>query len=155
MSSPNLLSIKQALHQYCAQRIQEQVNTIASALASIEESRNNETKSSVGDKYETGRAMMQMEEEKYQRQLANTLLSKKILNSIDPQKQQEQVGRGSLVITDSGKYYFSVAMGKIKIEDELYYAVSTDSPIGQILLHKRVGEHVDFNGKRILILAVS
>lgn len=154
MFSSNLISIKQALHEYCTQRIREQINTIESALASIEESRNNETKSSVGDKYETGRAMMQMEEEKYQRQLANTLLSKKILDSIDLQKKYEQVARGSLVITDAGKYYFSVAMGKIKMADDLYYAVSTDSPIGQILLHKIKDEVVFFNSKRIEILDI-
>lgn len=149
------LSVKQKLHQHCLQHTQGRISVIESALASIEESRNNETKSSAGDKYETGRAMMQQEEEKYRVQLANVVHLQNVLTGMDPGERKQKVGLGSLVITDTGKYYIAIGLGKIKLDDSLYYAVSLAAPISQALLHKEQGDHLHFNGKPIRILEVS
>jgi len=52
--------IKEALYKACEEDTEKRINVIERNLKSIEESRNNETKSSAGDKYETGRAMLQI-----------------------------------------------------------------------------------------------
>ncbi len=54
--------IKEQLYNYCMTHINNRINNIEDILRSIKEAKNNETKSSAGDKYETSRAMMQIEE---------------------------------------------------------------------------------------------
>lgn len=68
------------------------------------EARDNDSKSSVGDKYETNRAMMQIELEKNNRQLAQYLKQKKELSDIDINKTFDKVEFGSLVLTNQGNY---------------------------------------------------
>lgn len=148
-------TIKQSLYQHCYQYIGERIESIESALAAVEEARNNETKSSVGDKYETGRAMMQQEEEKYRTQLANAVHLKRTLEQIDPDRLCEKVESGSLVTTSEGIYFMAVGLGKIKQEDRLYYAISVEAPISRALLGKAKGAVINFNQKQIKILDIS
>lgn len=152
MENGNL--IKQELHTYCLLQIEKQIKSIEQTLQSITESRNNETKSSAGDKYETGRAMMQMEEEKAKGQLMQAFQVQKELQQIDPLKKSNQVEIGSLVQTNKGTYFISIGMGKIKLDNGLFYAISVQSPIGNKLLGKTVGNSIEFNGTKINILGV-
>ena len=63
------LSFKIKLHHYCESIVEEQLSGIIAALKDAQEGANNETKSSAGDKHETGRAMAQLETEKLNTQL--------------------------------------------------------------------------------------
>ena len=145
------LRIKDILFKKCQTHAATRIQTIEQTLHAIEESRNNETKSSVGDKYETGRAMMQMEEEKMKHQLFQAIQENKELLKIDPQKQSPTVEVGSLVITNKGKYYLSIGLGKVMVEKERYYCVSIQSPIGQQLFQQEVGKAFEFNGSKMVI----
>jgi transcription elongation GreA/GreB family factor len=149
------LSLKQALFDHCHQQISGRIESLEAALASVEESRNNETKSSVGDKYETGRAMMQQEEEKYRAQLANAVLLKRTLEQIDPARPCEKVEAGSLVVTNAGTYFMAVGIGKIKQDGHLYYAISVEAPISRALLGKKKDAIINFNQKQLQILDIS
>jgi transcription elongation GreA/GreB family factor len=142
----NIQEIKKALFQACEAHIEKRMKTIRDRLTSIEESRNEETKSSAGDKYETGRAMMQMEEDKAKKQLSEILLTQKALSEINYESSSEQVRPGSLVLTDHGRFYMAVGIGKVKYDDESYFCISPHSPIGQLLIGKKQGEEFTFNG---------
>lgn len=141
--------MKKALHTRCLELIHERIEAIKAELSSIEESRNNETKSSAGDKYETGRAMMQMAEEKSRVQLSKTNQLRLELLEIDPENSTEQITKGSLVISDTGKYYISIGLGKVQVAEETFYCISTASPIGMKLRGKVKGDKIEFNGKQI------
>ena len=147
----NKEEIKEALYKACEEDTEKRIETIKKALSSIEESRNNESKSSVGDKYETGRSMMQIEEEKAKRQLWQAIQLKQELTQIDPRKRSNRVELGSLVETTNGNYYLSIGLGKLSLENELYYCISINSPIGRKMLNKEVGEEVEFNGAKMRI----
>lgn len=147
----DLLQFKQDIYEYCMQTLQHSIETVENILKNLEESRNNESKSSAGDKYETGRAMLHLEEEKNKAQLAAVLLAKSVLLSIDLSKSYNKVEVGSFVITNNGKYFIAVGIGKILINKELIYAISLDSPIGQLLQNRKSGESFTFNGKVINI----
>ena len=146
--------IKKELYRLCLESIEQRILGIKSELISIEESRNNETKSSAGDKYETGRAMMQMEEEKSRMQLGKTNQLRLELIEIELEVANNKITKGSLVITDKGKYFISVGLGKLKIKEEVYYCISTASPIGMLLRGKGVGDSVEFGERRIQIIEV-
>lgn len=150
----NTYEIKDKLFRLCEADIDKRIRTIQEVLISIEESRNNETKSSVGDKYETGRSMMQMEELKSRHQLFQANQVKLELMKIDPYKRSNKVETGSLVETTSGIYFISIGIGKFKIDAALYYCVSSSSPIGMRLMHKEKGDEVEFNGAQIIIRGI-
>jgi transcription elongation GreA/GreB family factor len=115
------------------------------------ETRDNETKSNVGDKYETTREMMQLEIEKNLVQLHKFEILKNELSKIDVYKTHNKVEYGSMVITSENKYFISIGLGKIEIENDAVYCISLNSPIGKILNNKKAGEKVNFQGKAITI----
>ena len=121
-----------------------------SILAAIE-SRDSDTKSSAGDKYETGREMIQQELDKQEAQLAKNRALKNDLLQINRNKKYQQVEFGSLVICDSGKYFLSLAIGRIGLDGTDYFCLSMASPLGQALWGKQVGEMLVFNGKSIVV----
>jgi transcription elongation GreA/GreB family factor len=143
--------IKDQLLKTCEQEIERTIKSIHEVLKSVEESRNNETKSSVGDKYETGRTMMQMEEEKNKTQLFRAFQVKQELANIDPGRIHNKVEIGSLVETNKGNYYISIGIGKVRLDAGLYYCVSTGSPIGMKMMGKAIGDEIEFNGVKMLI----
>ena len=147
----NKYEIKDQLLKTCEEEIEKRIKSIKEVLKSVEESRNNETKSSVGDKYETGRSMMQMEEEKNKNQLYQAFRVKQELTKIDPGKISNKVEIGSLVETNKGNYYISIGIGKVKLDTGLYYCVSTSSPIGMKMMGKEIDDEIEFNGAKILI----
>ena len=66
--------------------IDEKIAISTKAITSATEARDGDTKSSAGDKYETGREMMQIEIEKNKLQLANAQHLKEELSRISVQK---------------------------------------------------------------------
>ena len=147
----NSLSIKEKLYQACEDNIAQRIEMIQKRLDSIKESRTNETKSSVGDKHETGRAMMQLEEEKASYQLSNALESKRVLTGIDSSNTSNSARKGSLIITNQAKYYIAIGIGKVVIDNIIYYCISQDAPIAARLIGKSVGEETEFNGRKITL----
>lgn len=144
-------TLKHRLLAACAAYVQDRVDRGKEAMESAQESANTETKSSAGDKHETGRAMAQLEREKSARQLAEAMKLKHALASVDADKVHDSVELGSLVITSNGKFYISISAGKIEVDGEMYFAISAGSPIGQQLIGKRAGDEASFNKRSFQI----
>jgi transcription elongation GreA/GreB family factor len=114
------------------------------------ESRDSDTKSSAGDKFETGREMMQREMDKLSALVDNTLYSLKKLDRLANLPSSSVVAEGSLVETDQETYYISIGYGKT----DTIYAISIESPLGAELKGKKVGESVEMRGKIITIISI-
>jgi hypothetical protein len=123
-------------------------------IDSINFSKDNETKSSAGDKYETGMAMLQQEEEKAHAQFAKEQDFNRVLAMLKPDEVNTSVQLGSLVQTNSGLYFFALAFGKVVVEDNEIFVISLVSPIGQLLKNQNVGFNTSFQGKGIEIVKV-
>ena len=147
--------VKENLISICLAKLGEQQAALQNNLASVEESRNNETKSSVGDKYETGRAMMQLEHQKLTSQLQRLKAQIGELKVINLDFVSSKIGQGSLVDTDRGIYFICTALGKVTVQEQIYFCISLQSPIGRLLQHKIVGDSVVFKGKEIQIKHIS
>ncbi|MBT9395216.1 3-oxoacyl-ACP synthase [Hymenobacter sp. NST-14] len=147
--------IKPRLHALCLSYVQERLNAIQAAVNAAQESANSETKSSAGDKYETGRAMAQNERDRnlVQLQQARQLLAE--LQRINPDLPCEAVRPGALVSTSLGHFFVSISAGKLPLDGTDYFAVSAAAPVAAALSGKRAGEQVVFNGKPVKVLAVS
>ena len=147
-------ALKQALYQACEAYVRQRIETIQQRLQAVEEAKGQETKSSVGDKYETGRAMMQLEEEKSRKQLAEANQVQLHLSAIRIDKTTETVGQGSLVETNHGYFFIAIGMGKHRIGKQLYYCISARAPIAKAMMNKQSGTVFRFNEKDYRILAV-
>lgn len=132
-------------------QLDDRISFLKQSIQAAKESRDNETKSSVGDKYETGRAMVQMELEKNQVQLNKTETLKSSLTKIAIDKPSKQVEFGSFVRTTQGQYFIAIPFGKVEVNGSPVFCISMASPIGQILAGKRAAARVSFQGKEIEI----
>ncbi|HKJ06837.1 MAG TPA: hypothetical protein VJ970_05170, partial [Flavobacteriaceae bacterium] len=133
-------NIKEILLQKCFLLVNEKLNQIEAAMASLENDLLTATKSSAGDKHETGRAMIQLEMEKLSQQLVSAKIMHTTLGSINYEKKLENVRLGSLVVTTKDTYFLAVSLGKIELADNTYLVVSAQSPIGKSLLGKQIGD---------------
>jgi len=133
-------------------RIDEKTATIQDAIATAKESRDSDAKSSAGDKYETGRAMMQIEIQNKEQQLGQNLGLKKVVMTIDPKAKSESVTLGSYIKTNRGDIFISVPLGMLKAEDYDCMAISLASPLGRAFNGHKVGDSITFNGNSYQIL---
>ncbi|MGL1887281.1 MAG: transcription elongation factor [Reichenbachiella sp.] len=125
-------------------------------MEAAQESANNETKSSAGDKYETGRAMSQNERDLFAKQLVEQVNQLKGLLTIDPSKKMDSVEVGSLVETKSGVFFISVSLGLVKLKaGETAMVISPISPIAQLMLEKKEGGSFVWQGKEQSILSIA
>ena len=122
------------IHQKISEKIQKLEQLIAETRAS-----NNDTKSSMGDKYETSREMLQQEINHLQIQLNEHLKSQKILKNINP-NPHKIVTLGSLVETEKGKFFIAVSLGEITFSQEKIFVISAESPLAKAMNGKKTGE---------------
>ena len=147
--------LKASLYQLCLKFINERIQTAETALQQAREASNDDTKSSAGDKYETSREMMQQDIDRNKRLLIDAEENQKVLNSIKDVPYSQSARNGSLVLTDQGSFYLSVSAGQLHLNDKTFFAISSVSPIGKLLLGKQKGDKFDFNGKKFLIKEVA
>lgn len=148
------MNIKQNLHNQCVAFVENRFQTIQNTINEIQVSLTSETKSSAGDKHETGRAMLQLEREKAGNQLAELQKTKELLSKVNISKTSKIIGLGSLVYTSNSNYFIAISAGAIKVNDDLFYAISSNTPIGQLLMGKTIGDHVVFRNQNFTIKTV-
>ena len=122
------------IHQKISEKIQKLEQLIAETRAS-----NNDTKSSMGDKYETSREMLQQEINNLQIQLNEHLKSQQILKNINP-NPHKIVTLGSLVETEKGKFFIAVSLGELSFNQEKIFVISAESPLAKAMNGKKTGE---------------
>lgn len=152
---PFKMNLKETLFKQCESFVNKRLQTIEEVLSSNQKALQAETKSSAGDKHETGRAMLQLEMEKASQQLMGVNEMKITLAKIDIFKQHKIVHLGSIVETDRFNYFLSISAGKLTTHEKDYFAVSISSPIGKRLLGKKTGEQFTFNGSTTKIIAIA
>lgn len=106
----------------------------------------NETKSTAGDKHETALAMLQIEQENISRRLKTIADQKAAVESIDISSKHIAIGSGSLVKTDKGYLFLSVALGKVIVDNIPVIILSPQSPLGKKLMGLKRNDYTDING---------
>jgi hypothetical protein len=114
----------------------DKLNTIDALIQSSITSRNNNTKSSAGDKHETSRAKIQLDIDNYQQQ--KIVISKQLttLKSIEITKNCLKVEMGALIETNFGLFFIAIGLGKWTIENKEVFVISLASPIGKFMKNK-------------------
>ncbi len=147
-------AIKEKLYKACEAYVEERIKRIETAMAGLESDLENETKSSAGDKYETGREMINLEINKLAEQLQQFKILKNTLNVAKKRTNTSSAQLGTVVKTNMANYFIAIPADRIIVDGDEYFAIGANSPIAQLLLHKKSGEKITFNGKTATILEV-
>ena len=148
------MTIKEQLYNLCLVFVEQRLITVNKTILDIQNSLQSETKSSAGDKHETGRAMLQLEREKAGHQLAEIEKQKQILHKVNVESKHQKVALGSVIKTTQANYFIGVSAGEIVIDKTTYYAISAATPIAQLLLSKGVGDAIVFRGNGFRVIDV-
>lgn len=148
------MSLKASVIQQLQEMLQQKLSEAQHSLVTTQASLGNETKSTAGDKYETGRAMVQIELQKMADQRDKIDVQLQTLAKVDPQKACTKVEFGSLVETDKERYFVAIGLGKIEVADGACFVISLDSPIGKALQGKSAGDQLNFQGREIMIRSI-
>ena len=142
------------IYKSTLEALNNKINDLRLILQESYPSMFDDSKSSAGDKHETALAMAQLEQEKLTKQLNILLLQEASMKVIDPTLKHQKITIGSLVETNKGWYYFSISLGQLICQNNAFFALSLEAPLGQIMRGKVAGEQVTFNGMITEIIGV-
>lgn len=145
------MNLKQKIYNHFFDVINDKVAMLQNVLADLKESGSNETKSTAGDKHETALAMLQIEQANIRGQLQEALIKKSALEKINPNASAQIIVNGSLIKTNRGYLWMSIALGKAEIENIAVIALSPQSPLGQKLMGLKKGEIAAINNVEYII----
>ena len=109
------------------------------------ESRNSDTKSSAGDKFETSREMAQIEIHKIEIEILKTQQFITDLFSKDIQ----------FIITDKGAFLISIPFGKLMVSGTEVFCISKTAPITSPLINTKVSASFDYRGVAYNVLDIT
>jgi len=110
-------------------QLQTKLTYLNTTLQQAIDSRNSDTKSSAGDKFETSREMAHIEIHKLE---AEILKTQQFLYTV---RKQE----GRLITTDKGIFLILLPYGEIKIDNISIFCISNQAPISKLLVNTKVG----------------
>lgn len=142
--------MKEQICHTVLQFLNQKIINIRKTILSTQKVRNNEIKSSVGDKYETGRVMMQNELEKQALLLQQYQIQKANILKIQNMKTCDEIGFGSLVLTNQGNYLIAIGIGRV----EKFSVISILSPLGKAFRGLKSGDMFIFQNKEYKINSV-
>ena len=142
------------LKERCIAVILERMDGLHKAMKQAQDAANNETKSSSGDKYETGRAINQLDKDMYARQLAEN--SKELSGIMETNCDELSVaaGVGSFIKCDGASFFIIAGLGKLDYEGETIFIISPNAPLARSMQGKKQGESFVFNNRQLTILEI-
>ena len=135
-------------------QLDARLSILKKSIAEIQQAANEETKSTAGDKYETGRAMAHLEIEKLQMQLNDLNRGRQVLAKINSDLQHQSIQLGSLVETSRGNFLIAASLGEVISNGSSIVQISLASPLGAKLLGKTKGETVSVNSATFKITRI-
>lgn len=133
--------------------VEKRIQTIQSAIDEAQASANSETKSSMGDKYETTRAMLQLDTEMNTKQLVEAIKLKTDLQKMESHTTHphEVAQIGSLIFTTQANYFIAIGAGKLTVEAQDFFVISPTAPLSKQLMGLKIGDKLLFNKQAITI----
>ena len=141
---------KIALKKACKSKLEAQIADWASRMQGLQKDLEADDKGSMGDKYETARAMLQMEMDKAGIQLSRLREQYALLGSL-PDGPCAALVPGAIVHTEKENYFISLPLGKIVSGKKEYICISLQSPLGQAMKAGAAKKKFAFQGKTVAI----
>jgi len=148
-------AFKLQIIQACKENLTEKTASLNAIMQEVTASANSESKSSAGDKHETSRAMMQLEQEKLGKQITDAVNRLNEFNKIEFNKPFQTITHSSLVETDRGFFLIASSIGKIAVDGKTVFVISAKSPLALALVGAKLKDTVIFNGVLYSIIKIS
>lgn len=145
------MTLRKQLIDYCRDYVENRLTRLRASIKDLENDLSNETKSSAGDKYETSREMINAEIDNLGLQLQQFQKLKGIIQLAENRKPSENIQLSSVVKTSQANYFLLIPVGEIKIDNQKFYGIGINSPIGKLILGKSAGERFHFQEQDIEI----
>ena len=144
---------KSKIVQLLQNELQRKRDILSDEERLLQDSLEDQTKSSVGDKYETTRAMLHIELDKLKIQNRVYVEQKRALDQIRS-GINERIVFGSVVHTSIGLFLIGPSIGKFKSSELDIMCISVKAPLSKAMWHKRKGDELIFNQGKIEIISV-
>jgi transcription elongation GreA/GreB family factor len=148
-------TFKTAAVEACRKALEGRVSDLKENMQSLAEAATMDSKSTAGDKHETSRAMVQLEQERTGQQLKEAEQQLNEFLKIDFQKTISLVSPGSLVQTDKGCFLIAQALGKLQVEGQAVFVISIQAPLGKAFAGSKQKDTIAFNGVSYQMIAIS
>lgn len=141
--------LKKEIVRSCMNTLERSIETTRERIAEIIQTANDYEGDH--DIFDPFKEEMMRKKDLQVRQMEKQLDEIKLLKKVDPARISKKVEFGSVVITDKQKMFVSVAMGKVTVENEPYYIISTQVPVFQAMKDLMVGESFSINNNTFVI----
>lgn len=148
------IAFKNRLKLAAQQIIEQRISAAKTLIDEAQAAANSEEKSSAGDKYETARAMNQLEKEMHSKQLAQQLKELALLHEVRTDVVYREATTGACIDGSGIIFFIAAGLGKQTIDGKLIIYLSPQAPLAKQLQHKKAGDQFVFNGKGIAIESV-
>jgi len=147
MTNSEKIKFKELLKKECGFLLKKRSFNSNSAMQDSQESANNQEKSSAGDKYETSRAMGQIDRDMYAYQLVETEKDMNIITNLEIDKINQVIKPGSVFEINSQLIFVAIGLGTILVNNISVLVISYKSPLYEQLKFKTVGDLVFFKNE--------
>ena len=148
------LEYKEKLHCYCQALIQEKKALLKVQIDARKKDLESASKSSAGDKHETSRAMIHLEQEKIGLQYIAVEKQSQLISQISV-NLHSSIQAGTLISTQKGLFYIAVGLGKVNFNNQQVYIISPVSPLAQAFLNSKSLTGVSFQATNYTILSIA
>jgi hypothetical protein len=124
----------------------EQIQEIKRTIDQINDSMFQETKSSMGDKYETSRSMLQIDKGNALKRLDLTKRNLAVLNRLNVQGSFKKVEPGALILANGKYLFYGLPLNNLHTQNQIVQGISPISPLGKALQGKQEGSSIVFQG---------
>ena len=108
-------------------------------------SRNSDTKSSAGDKFETSREMAQIEIHKIENEILKT---QQFITDLASKAIQ-------FIITNKGAFLISIPFGKLMVRSTEVFCISNSAPITKQLVNTEISANFEYRGVAYNVLEIT
>jgi|SRR5882757_5363267 len=154
MTPSEKIHFKNKLKQFGLSLIGQRVAAAKEAIEQVQQSANQEEKSSAGDKYETGRAMGHLQKDMLARQSAEQTKELASLHAISVDTLYPAPAAGALVNCQGMAFFIAAGLGKQVVDGQTVYFLSPQAPLARALENKKAGDLLAFNSMSLVILEI-
>jgi len=130
-----------------------QSELVAVAKNFMEQAHESANEQEVGgeDKMESFREQCHADRDMYAIKYRDAVNNLMTLKKINPEIESNEVRPGAIVITAQQNLFVSISLGQVNFDGESFVAISTQSPLYQIIQNKKAGDKFSFRGRDIVI----
>ncbi len=139
---------KKQLQQRLLKELQIKLNELEVEMEGLREAKTADTKSSAGDKYETGRESLSQTQGLLEAQQSKLLAMFRGVERVHI-AERSAISEGALLHLSIGWVWVAVPFGKISLDKTAIQVVSPQAPLVQSLKSIKVGESISLNGRKV------